>query len=156
MEYARLFTGPGRQAVAGYESEYLEQPRGDGRGRLGGSVAASVEAAYAREGVATAAGRREPPDFVALELEFLYHLSALEAEAWAAGDGEEARRLSSASELFLDEHARRWLPALAGAVRAESRHPFYTAVGELLGYLVSPSRPGARPQSSATGHGWAG
>jgi putative dimethyl sulfoxide reductase chaperone len=155
VEYARLFTGPGRPAVAAYESEYLEPPRADGRGRLGGAVAAAVEAAYAREGIATAAGRREPPDFVTVELEFLYVLNVREAEAWAAGDGEEARRLSSACERFHEEHARRWLPALADAVGAESSHPFYSALADLLGYVVGPSRPAARPRSAATGYGGA-
>lgn len=141
VEYARLFTGPGRPAVACYESEYLEQPRADGRGRLGGSVAAAVEAAYLQEGVATAAGRREPPDFVAVELEFLFNLSNREADVWAAGDAAEACRLRSASERFLNEHALRWMPAFAGAVRAESRHPFYAALSGVLGCFLVAQRP---------------
>lgn len=157
-EYARLFTGPGRPAVACYESEYLEQPRSDGRGRLGGVVASAVEAAYRLEDVATAAGRREPPDFVAVELEFLYVLRGREAEAWAAGEAEEARRLHSASERFLADHAQRWLPAFAGAARTESRHRFYMALSGLLdGFLAAQPRSGAQtgiaaggPQSGAT------
>ena len=143
-EYARLFTGPGTPAVACYESEYLEPPRADRRGRLGGAVAASVEAAYLRDGVATAAGRREPPDFVAVELEFLYNLAIREAGAWAAGDAAEARRLRSSSERFLTEHARRWLPAFARAAQVGSRHPFYVALSGLLDCFLAAQRwPGA-------------
>jgi TorA maturation chaperone TorD len=162
-EYARLFTGPGTPAVACYESEYLERPRADGRGRLGGAVTASVEAAYLRDGVATTAGRCAPPDFVAVELEFLYILTIRESEAWAAGDAAEARRLHSSSERFLSEHAQRWLPAFAGAARAESRHPFYGALSGLLEcFLAAQRSPGAhagveggRP-SSGTGADEAG
>jgi DMSO reductase family type II enzyme chaperone len=139
-EYARLFTGPGRPAVACYESEYLEQPRADGRGRLGGLVAGAVESAYLRESVTIAAVRREPPDFVAVELEFLYVLHSREAEAWAAGDEARARRLHLASEQFLEEHAQRWLPAFAGAARAESRRPFYAALSGVLGCFLAAHR----------------
>lgn len=153
VEYARLFTGPGRPAVACYESEYREQPRADGRGRLGGSTAAAVEVAYLDEGVATVAGRREPPDFVAVELEFLYTLSHREAQAWAAGDAAEAHRLGSACEGFMEEHAQRWLPAFAAAVRAESRHPFYAALGDLLSSFLAAWRPAGVTSASADTRG---
>jgi TorA maturation chaperone TorD len=149
-EYTRLFTGPGTPAVACYESEYLERPRADGRGRLGGSVAAAVEAAYLALGVATTAGRREPPDFVAVELEFLYVLHYREAEAWAAEDEGEARRLRSASERFLGEHAQRWLPTFAAAVQTESRHPFYVAAGALLGCFLAAQRSSGTPAVATT------
>jgi putative dimethyl sulfoxide reductase chaperone len=151
-DYARLFTGPGTPAVACYESEYLEPPRADGRGRLGGVVASAVEAAYLQAGVTTAAGRREPPDFVAVELEFLYVLYGREAEAWAAGDAAEARRLRSASERFLADHAQRWLPAFAGAVQTDSRHPFYAALSGLLDcFLAAQRRSGVQAGVVANG-----
>lgn len=149
-EYTRLFTGPGTPAVACYESEYLEHPRADGRGRLGGSVAAAVEAAYLAAGVATTAGRREPPDFVAVELEFVHVLHHREAEAWAAGDEAEARRLRSASERFLGEHALRWLPTLAAAVQTGSRHPFYVALGALLDRFLAAQRRSGAPAAMST------
>jgi TorA maturation chaperone TorD len=155
-EYARLCTGPGRPALACYASEYLEPLRADGRGRLGGAVAAAVEEVYAAEGVATTAGRREPPDFVATELEFLYVLGWREACAEAAGDAAEARRLRAVALEFLDGHAGRWLPMFAAAARQESREPLYTALAELLACCLPAAREDGRRAWRERGLGAAG
>ena len=103
------------------------------------------------------AGRRAPPDFIAVELEFLYTLSHREAERGRRARQPKPVAWARPRERFLDEHAQRWLPAFAGAVRAESRHPFYIALGGLLGCFLAAWRPaGAAAESAATRGGPAG
>jgi TorA maturation chaperone TorD len=130
VDYARLFTGPGRPAVMCYASEYLDA--GDaGPGRLSGDAATAAEAAYRAEGVSPAAGG-DLPDHMTTELEFLYHLCRREEAAWAADDSGEAARLRRALDAFLRGHAGLWLPAFAASVRALAEQDVYVAAAELL------------------------
>ncbi len=115
VEYARLFTGPGRTAVMCYASEYLEASEPGAR-RLNGSAADYAEAAYKREGVSLVAALGDLPDHMTTELEFLYHLCRREEAAWAADDGDEAARLRRSLDAFLRAHAGIWLPRFAASV----------------------------------------
>ena len=131
VEYARLFTGPGRPAVMCYASQYLDA---DGRkaGRLNGPAAAIASAAYAAEGVAASPERGELADHVTTELEFLYHLCRREERAWAADDTDEALRLRRSLDGFLREHASLWLTPFAAAVGAAAGLDAYEGMAELL------------------------
>jgi TorA maturation chaperone TorD len=131
VEHARLFTGPGHPAVMCYASQYLD---GDGRasGRLNGAGAAAAPAAQQRPGVTTAPQPRELPDYMATELEFLFHLCRREEDAWVRGDGDVALGLRRALDRFLGEHASRWLPEFAAAVSAATAVELYPALADLL------------------------
>lgn len=131
VEYARLFTGPGRTAVKCYASEYLDADQ-DGKARLNGPAAVFAATAYAAEG-ATLVGRRgELPDHATVELEFLYHLCRREEHAWEARDDGEALRLRCALDSFWRDHACAWLPSFAAAVLGATRLDFYSGMAELL------------------------
>jgi TorA maturation chaperone TorD len=149
VEYARLFTGPGRPAVMCYASQYLgageEKPA-----RLNGAAAAFAAGAYQAEGVTPVGVPRELPDHVTIELEFLYHLCRREEESWEADAPDEALRLRRSLDSFLREHASLWLPEFAEAVRAASSSKLYCALAELLethiyaelgGSVSEPDRP---------------
>jgi len=131
VEHARLFTGPGHPAVMCYASQYLD---GDGRvtGRLNGAAAAYAAAAYQAQGVTTVPQPRELPDYVATELEFLFHLCRREEDAWVHDDGDAALGLRRALDRFLGEHASRWLPEFAAAVSAATAVELYRALADLL------------------------
>ena len=113
VEYARLFTGPGRPAVMCYASQYLEA--GQSRpARLNGAAAAYAAAAYQAAGVAPVDSPRELPDHVAIELEFLFHLCRREEEAWAAwrerrgpAPAPRARRVPARARRSLSDRIRR-------------------------------------------------
>ncbi len=130
-EYARLFTGPGRPAVMCYASEYLDADE-RGHGRLNHAAAAFVSAAYAAEGVSLVAARRDLPDHVTTELEFLFHLCRREERAWAAGEGDEASRLRRSLSAFLRGHASLWLPRFAASVQAVTAQEAFAGMAELL------------------------
>ncbi len=141
--YARLIGGPGQRPVALYESLHLH-------GQLAGPVTWSVERHYRALGLAPIQG--ELPDHASLELAFLGHLAAAEAEAGTAGDGGLAARLEAERRAFIRMHAGLWLPRL-GAALAGTDDPLYSAVGHLLRGFVSEeldSRTQARP--AAKGH----
>lgn len=127
-----------------YESAYR-----DGADGGWGLVAAEVERAYSDSGVAVseeAAG--EPPDHIALELEFMSLVCAEEALAWHAREAERAQDCLRREEAFLDRHLGSWLPALTervGAVvpeesfygeLAEAARAFVVHDGGLVGALA--------------------
>lgn len=141
VEYTRLFAGPGLADVAGYESQYVGAPKPGERGPLFGETAVTVAAAYAREGVATSAGNREPSDFVATELEFLYHLALREEEALRRSDDSGAERLNAAAQQFLDKHAAVWMPRLAVEVARTTELEFYRALASLLTGFIGQQTP---------------
>jgi len=133
VEYARLFTGPGRPVVACYESQYRDEKGKDGWGRLEGPSTEAVRQAYRAAGVALAPDMREPADHVLTELEFLYYLCRAEAEAWAAGNGApRALELRRATDTFLREHAVQWMPVFADAVKGAATLPLPAALADVL------------------------
>lgn len=131
VEYARLFTGPGRPAVMCYASQYLEAVK-DRPARLNGAATAYAAAAYQAAGVAPVDSPCELPDHAATELEFLFHLCCREEEAWEGGERDEALCLRRALDGFLREHAARFLTGFAAAVRAASSAELYSALADLL------------------------
>jgi TorA maturation chaperone TorD len=149
IEYARLFSGPGRPAVMCYASQYLDA---DERrpGRLNGAAAAVAAAAYQAEGVTPADVPLELPDHVTVELEFLFYLCRREEQAWDRGESDEALRLRRSLDAFLREHAARFLTEFAAAVRAASPAELYSALADLLATHVvtelgGPAAEGDRP-----------
>jgi TorA maturation chaperone TorD len=131
VEYARLFTGPGRPAVTCYASQYLEAGE-DKPARLNGTAAAFAADAYQAEGVTPVEVPRELPDHVTIELEFLFHLCRREEESWESDASDEALRLRRSLDTFLRKHASLWLPDFAEAVREASQSHLYRALAELM------------------------
>jgi TorA maturation chaperone TorD len=131
-EFARLFTGPGPAAVNRFASQYLDDPRLDGRPRLHGPATEAVEAAYEAEGLTLRSELREPGDDIASELEFLSWLCSREAWHWTEGRTEEALRLRACSAMFLREHCAGWWPTFAEASLAEARVDVYRSFAQLL------------------------
>ena len=131
VEYARLFTGPGRPAVMCYATQYLD-PDERKPWVLNGAAAAYAAAAYQAEGVAPVDSPRELPDHVTVELEFLFHLCRREEAAWDAGASDEAARLRRSQTGFLADHAAPFFRAFAQAVLAAGPAELYGALAALL------------------------
>jgi putative dimethyl sulfoxide reductase chaperone len=148
VEYARLFTGPGRPAVMCYASEYLDADE-RGRGRLNHVAAASAAAEYRAEGVSLAAARRDLPDHVTTELEFLFHLCRREERAWVAGESDEAARLRRSLDSFLRGHAGLWLPRFAASVRSLAAQEAYLGMAALLSAHLAVELGEAAPIGAA-------
>lgn len=133
--YARLTAGPGHRPVALYESLHRY-------GRLAGSATWEVETHYRTLGLAPLEG--ELSDHASVELAFLGHLAAAEAEARAAGDSRLVARLRAEQLAFLRAHAGTWLPQV-GAALATTGEPLYALVGRLLSSFLSEELAGRQP-----------
>lgn len=120
--YTRSISSPDRRPVALYESLHRQ-------GCLAGPITWEVEKRYQALGLALECG--ELPDHASVELAFLGHLAAAEAEARAAGNGWLVTRLRAEQRHFLRIHAGTWLPDMGGALAATD-DPFYAVVGGLL------------------------
>lgn len=132
-EYIQVFmVKPEGSPCLPYESAYLE-PKG-----ATGWIA--LEREYAAAGLSLSPSLGEPPDHVAVELEFLYFLCHQEALAW------EERRLHDAVETlkwqasFLEQHLGRWFPAFARQVGGTDNSKIYTAVTVAAQTFISHDR----------------
>lgn len=136
-EHVRLFAATsGRALCPPVESFYL----GSARHAAAATSAASVEAAYRRQGLRFAPGQAYVADEAAPQLELLAHLCAMEAGA-RERDRDEAAANAVAEQLaFLEGHLARWFPAFAARVRAATANGFYRAVVELAEVFVGHDR----------------
>jgi TorA maturation chaperone TorD len=132
-EHMRLFLV--NPVVPPYESLYTPA-QADG----GGIVAARLTREYADSGLALAPSLAEPPDAVAVELEFMAFLTEQEARAWSHGSLDEAVQVLAHEQRFLVQHLDRWFPALARRVRTAAPEGFYATVAEATDAFVRHDR----------------
>lgn len=76
--------------------------------------------------------RRERPDHLSLELEFLYLLALKEAWARERGERDHVSVCRDAEKAFLRDHLARWAPHVAGRVAIAGRGTVYEAAARLL------------------------
>ncbi len=122
-EYTRLFIGPGEGYVPPCASVHLE--RQAEKPLLWGAEAVRVHERYRAAGLEIAPAQPRLPDYLALELQFMQHLCACQAEAWARGEAEEAAQWQAQQESFLREHLMPWLPRFAARVECAAARTFY-------------------------------
>jgi TorA maturation chaperone TorD len=133
VDHAALFVGPFALAAPPYGSVYLEE-----RGALMGDTTRAAQAAYAAAGLTVTLP--EPPDHVAVELEFMHYLADQERRAATRGDGGEAERLAGEERRFLIEHLGAWAPAFCAAVKQAARTRFYRLLAECLATFLAAER----------------
>jgi len=120
-EFVRLFVaGRGGAVAPPYES--CHQP--SATPRTMGATALAMQRRLDAAGLAVDLGSNEPPDHLAVELEFLYHLLA---SSWSQNQPD----LELQAHAFADETLADWLPRLSKALRDGNAHPAYIAAAEL-------------------------
>jgi TorA maturation chaperone TorD len=133
-EHARLFVGPGRVIAPPYGSVYLEE----GRRVMGDSTLDALQA-YREVGLRLDPDFKDLPDHIAVELEFLYFLTASALKAEASGQDREAARLRAARAAFLGRHLQRWVSAFCARIGEAAQEPFYRKLaGCLTAFLAHP------------------
>jgi TorA maturation chaperone TorD len=124
VAHAELFVGPFELIAAPYGSVYLEKNR-----QIMGDSTIGVLKSYEEAGLSV--DEKEPPDHIAIELEFMAYLCTKEAGARAGGNHSEADNYLTMQKdfyrLFLS-----WTPDLCDAIQAGSQNPFYRAVADCL------------------------
>lgn len=117
VEYTRLFVNAVPNVPCPpYESVYRE-------GMLMGLCTQAVLNGYQEVGLKILDDFHELPDHLAVELEFLYYVSA-------KGD-------QAAHDSFLREHLSTWMPAFGQAVQEKGRLTFYKLAAAVLVQTVS-------------------
>jgi DMSO reductase family type II enzyme chaperone len=140
-EHRRLFGHTVAHGCPPYETEYGRRHVFGQSQELG-----DVRGFYEAFGVRPRRGG-ERPDHVACELEFMALLALKEATAIATGERERAEVSRAAARRFLEDHAGRWLPALAGRIAGREPGSGYAALAAAAASLVTAhaGELGARP-----------
>lgn len=124
IDHAALFIGPFELLAAPYGSVFKEKNR-----QVMGQTTAQVKKFYENAGLEV--NEKEPPDHIAIELEFMHHLCLQEAEALSAGKHEEALNHRETQVLFFNS-ALGWVPDFCDAIRKGSENLFYLALSDCL------------------------
>ena len=126
LEFSRLFMGPGKH-VPPYESVHLG---GDG-GTLWGPETSAVKKFIGKSGFTYDENYHGLPDHISVELEFMAHLTGLEAEAWQLHNSEKAINCLRFQKEFLNRHLNLWAGKFADKVAELAELPLYPKMAKL-------------------------
>lgn len=141
-EYTRLFVGSPDAVVLAYEGMCRAEEEGVQGLMFVNQHTLDVEQFCKECGLGQPSGTNEPLDYVATELELLEYLAGLAAgiieppENGPAFNDFPGGSPAQAYELFVDEHAKAWMPRFAAWVKEESNIPFYRCAATLLAELM--------------------
>lgn len=120
LEYSRLFIGPGHH-VSPYESVHC----GINGGSLWGKETSAVKKFIEGLGFKYEKDFHGLPDHISVELEFMAHMTDLEAEAWSNDDEKTALILLGRQNEFLGTHLGKWIGPFCDQVTELAEGPVY-------------------------------
>jgi TorA maturation chaperone TorD len=130
IDHAALFVGPFELLAAPYGSVYLEKYR-----QVMGDSTMGVLKRYQDAGLSLDV--KEPPDHIAIELEFMHYLCGKEAAAAAGGSSTEVQKWRDLQKEFY-RSSLQWIPQFCDAIRTGTDHRFYTGLADCLArFMVS-------------------
>ena len=132
LAHAELFIGPFELIAPPYGSVYLEKNR-----QIMGDTTMGVLKSYQEAGLSV--DEKEPPDHIAIELEFMSFLSTREAEARAQGDASGAEKFFEKQKDFYHNYLR-WVPNFCEAIKKGTKSPFYQSLADSLDRLMVTCR----------------
>jgi len=133
IEYSALFLGPFGAPAHPYGSVYLEQER-----TLMGDSTMEVLKLYAQSGVKYEGD--EPPDHIAIELEFMSFLEGKIAQAISEANQAERADFSAIRARFFNRLLASWAPILGNILKEQATLAFYRDLGECLLGFISAER----------------
>ncbi|MFH1019463.1 MAG: molecular chaperone TorD family protein [Pseudomonadota bacterium] len=129
VEYSGLFLGPFGAPAHPYGSVYLEKER-----KLMGDSTMEVLKIYAESGVKYEGD--EPPDHIAIELEFMSFLEGRIAQAVSESNQADRAGFSAIRARFFNRLLASWAPILGNILKEQATLVFYRDLGEcLLGFI---------------------
>lgn len=129
--YVPNFMVSSEAALCGaYESAHVEK-------EATGRVLAELDREYARAGLLLAEVCPDPPDHIAVELEFMSVLCGGEAEAWRRKAVDDAAAQLEREARFLGRHLGWWLPEFASTVARHDPDSLYAIATDAAWAFVS-------------------
>ena len=146
VEFTRLFSVPGQEAIAAHQSVYTDVLRiessgtdslgcgmsfegGEFRGYLGGESCAQLTHWYASSAFQPLNSSSVMADHIATELAFFAHLYLAEARACEAGEVEEAGAFQELHKEFYTQFLGRWVKTFGEKLAANTASEFYRRIG---------------------------
>ena len=130
IDHAALFVGPFELIAAPYGSVYIEKKR-----TVMGDSTINVAQFYQDAGLSV--DIKEPPDHIAIELEFLHYLCAKEAAALNDNQIEDARQLRERQIGFYFTALKPWAETFCEAIRRGTENGFYRNVADCLEHFLT-------------------
>jgi len=123
IAHAELFIGPYELKASPYGSTYLEKSR-----RVMGDSTMNVIKFYRNAGLEVDV--KQPPDHIAIELEFLSYFCGLEEKVLQDGDLQKAAELQAEREFFLGTYVLPWMPEFVENIRSGTENTFYLGLAD--------------------------
>lgn len=144
IDYSGLFLGPFGAPAHPYGSVYLEQER-----KLMGDSTMEVLKLYAESGVKYEGD--EPPDHIAIELEFMSFLEGKIAQAISESNQDDLADFSAIRARFFNRLLASWAPILGNILKEQATLAFYRDLGEcLVGFIGAEQQRLQKPAAAQT------
>lgn len=125
-EYTYLFIGPNKLPAPPWESVYLSEER-----TIFQESTLKVRRAYLEYQFLPSNYPHEADDHLAMELDFMVHLSKMAFECFEEENYEEVKKILTSQKKFLKEHLLLWIKDFAQAIQNSKTHYFYPPVASL-------------------------
>ncbi|VVB87531.1 Chaperone protein TorD [uncultured archaeon] len=132
MKFVQTFdTGSPLPSCPPYEGLYGHEPRT--------AVMLEISEFYRHFGLKMnqGEGKREFPDHISAELEFLHFLTFQEAAAVKDKDQELLKEYILAQRDFLERHVMRWIPRYCDELQSSVRVPFYVQLAKIASKFIT-------------------
>ena len=120
LDFSRLFLGPYKMHAPPYGSVYL-----DGERQIMGESTLDVKNIYRESGLDISSDFRNPPDHIAVELEFMYFLILKKIEAIENSDIDSTVSFLEKQRAFLRENLGAWVFEFADTIEEKAETDFY-------------------------------
>lgn len=130
-EYTYLMLGPNKLPAPPWESVYLNEER-----TIFQESTLSVRRAYLEYQFLPTNYPHEADDHIALELDFMAHLSKLAQQRFEEENIQDVKRLLSDQKAFLEEHLLLWIGDFAEQIQLSKTHFFYPKLAVLAEQVV--------------------
>lgn len=141
VDHAALFIGPFELIAAPYGSVHIEKKR-----TVKEDSTMFVARCYDEAGMSV--DMKEPEDHVAIELEFMYYLCGMQAEALHGGRSEDAQHFRDMQTTFYFQAMKPWIKEFCGAIQGGTTNEFYKNVATCLESFFSSCEKYYRERST--------
>lgn len=129
IDHAALFVGPFELLAAPYGSVYIEQRRTVMEN-------STIHATRSYQEAGLSVDVKEPPDHIAVELEFMYYLCSKEATAASDDIPGDTRRFRNQQREFYRGALKPWAHTFCEAIRRGTENGFYVNLADCLDHFL--------------------